>query len=68
VVGEGEGLVGGLAGWLELEGAGWLAGLLTLALARTDGGMILSGPKACRGSMKEERILPHFLHSAGDGC
>ena len=26
--------------------------------------MILSGPKAWRGSMKEVRILPHFLHSA----
>ena len=26
--------------------------------------MILSGPKDCRGSMKEERILLHFLHSA----
>jgi hypothetical protein len=66
VVGEGEGLVGGLSRWLE-GGKGGLAGWLTLALARTDGGMILSGPKACRGSMKEERILPHFLHSAGDG-
>jgi hypothetical protein len=37
----------------------------TLALARTEGGMTLSGPNACRGSMKEDRILPHFLHSAG---
>ena len=37
---------------------------LTLAFARTDGGMTLSGLKACRGSMKEVRILPHFLHSA----
>ena len=27
--------------------------------------MILSGPKAWRGSTKEARILPHFLHSAG---
>jgi hypothetical protein len=58
----------GEGGATGCEGAGWLACLLTLALARTDGGMILSGPKACRGSMKEERILPHFLHSAGDGC
>lgn len=36
----------------------------TLALARTEGGIILSGPKACRGSIKDVRILPHFLHSA----
>lgn len=35
-----------------------------LALERTDGGMILSGPKACRGLMNDVRILPHFLHSA----
>jgi hypothetical protein len=28
--------------------------------------MILSGPKACRGSINEVRILPHFLHSAVD--
>jgi hypothetical protein len=34
-----------------------------LALARMLGGMILSGPKACRGSMKEARMRPHFLHS-----
>jgi len=26
--------------------------------------MILSGLKACLGSTKEVRILPHFLHSA----
>jgi hypothetical protein len=26
--------------------------------------MILSGPKAWRGSTKDARILPHFLHSA----
>ena len=26
--------------------------------------MILSGPKDWRGSMKDARILPHFLHSA----
>lgn len=26
--------------------------------------MILSGPKACRGSTNDARILPHFLHSA----
>lgn len=37
----------------------------TLAFASTDGGITLSGPKACLGSMKEARILPHFLHSAG---
>lgn len=37
---------------------------LTFALASTDGGMTLSGPKACRGSTKAARILPHFLHSA----
>lgn len=37
---------------------------LTFADSRTDGGMTLSGPKACRGSMKEARIFPHFLHSA----
>ena len=35
-----------------------------LALARTEGGMTLSGPKAWRGLTKEVRILPHFLHSA----
>lgn len=28
--------------------------------------MIFSGPRGWRGSMKEVRILPHFLHSAGD--
>jgi hypothetical protein len=32
-------------------------------LARTEGGMILSGPKACRGSTNDARILPVFLHS-----
>lgn len=37
-----------------------------LALARMLGGMTFSGPKAWRGLMKEERILPHFLHSAVD--
>ncbi len=37
---------------------------LTLALARTEGGMTFSGPNACLGSMNEVRILPHFLHSA----
>jgi hypothetical protein len=26
--------------------------------------MILSGPKAWRGSTKDARIFPHFLHSA----
>jgi hypothetical protein len=36
-----------------------------LALARTEGGMTFSGLKAWRGSTKEARILPHFLHSAG---
>ncbi len=41
--------------------------LLTLALARTDGGMTFSGANACRGSTKEDRILPHFLHSAAKG-
>jgi hypothetical protein len=45
----------------EARREGWL---LTLALARTDGGMTFSGPNACRGSMKEVRILAHFLHSA----
>lgn len=29
--------------------------------------MTFSGPKACRGLMKDERILPHFLHSAIHG-
>jgi hypothetical protein len=38
-------------------------GLRTFALARTDGGMILSGPNACRGSTNDARILPVFLHS-----
>lgn len=37
-----------------------------LALARMEGGMTLSGPKAWRGLTKEARILPHFLHSAGE--
>jgi hypothetical protein len=37
------------------------------ALARTEGGMILSGPKAWRGSMNEVRILLVFLHSPGGG-
>lgn len=36
---------------------------LTFAFARICGGMILSGPKACRGSTKEVRILPAFVHS-----
>jgi hypothetical protein len=36
-----------------------------LALARICGGMTLSGPKDCLGSMKEARIRPHFLHSPG---
>lgn len=44
-----------------------MASFLTFADSRTDGGMTLSGPKACRGSMKEARILPHFLHSARRG-
>jgi hypothetical protein len=35
----------------------------TFAFARTDGGMILSGPNDCRGSTKDARILPVFLHS-----
>ena len=39
-----------------------------LALARIWGGMILSGPKACRGSMKEARMRPHFLHSPAKRC
>lgn len=34
-----------------------------LALARICGGMILSGPKACRGSTNEARMRPVFLHS-----
>lgn len=34
------------------------------ALDRIEGGMTLSGPKACRGLMKDERIFAHFLHSA----
>jgi hypothetical protein len=37
----------------------------TLAWASTPGGITLSGPKDWRGSTKEARILPHFLHSAG---
>jgi len=36
-----------------------------LALARIEGGIILSGPNACEGSMKDARIRPHFLHSPG---
>lgn len=27
--------------------------------------MTLSGPKDCRGSMKDARMRPHFLHSPG---
>jgi len=38
----------------------------TFAFASTEGGMIFSGPRGWRGSTKEVRILPHFLHSAGD--
>jgi hypothetical protein len=38
----------------------------TFAFARTDGGMILSGPKDCRGSTKDARILPVFLHSPAE--
>lgn len=34
-----------------------------LALDRMFGGIILSGPNDCRGSMNEARIRPHFLHS-----
>lgn len=37
---------------------------LTLAFARTDGGMTFSGPNDWRGSMNEVKIFPHFLHSA----
>lgn len=36
------------------------------ALDRIEGGMTLSGPKACPGLINEERILPHFLHSAAE--
>lgn len=39
-------------------------GGLAFAEARTAGGMTLSGPNAWRGSMKDVRIFPHFLHSA----
>lgn len=28
--------------------------------------MTLSGPKDCRGSMKDARMRPHFLHSPGE--
>ena len=38
----------------------------TFAFASTDGGIILSGPKDCRGSTKDARILPAFLHSSND--
>jgi hypothetical protein len=38
--------------------------MCTFAFARTDGGITLSGPKACRGSTNDVKILPHFLHSA----
>ena len=37
-----------------------------LAFARIWGGIILSGPKDCFGSMKDARILPVFLHSPID--
>lgn len=40
-------------------------GRRTFALARIEGGMTFSGPRGCRGSMKELRIFPHFAHSAG---
>lgn len=39
-------------------------GGLAFAEARTAGGMTLSGPNAWRGSMKDVKIFPHFLHSA----
>lgn len=38
----------------------------TFALLRISGGMTLSGPKACRGSTKDARIFPAFLHSPAD--
>lgn len=38
----------------------------TFACARMCGGMILSAPKACFGSIKEVKIFAHFLHSAGE--
>jgi hypothetical protein len=37
--------------------------VLTFAFARICGGIILSGPKACRGSTKDAKIFPAFLHS-----
>ena len=40
----------------------------TFAFARISGGMILSGPKACRGSTKDARILAAFLHSPAISC
>lgn len=43
--------------------AEWLDSTRTFAFARIWGGMILSGPNACRGSTKEAKTLPHFLHS-----
>lgn len=47
----------------------WHCWGLTFALASTDGGMTLSGPNDCLGSMNDARILPHFLHSAAfQGC
>lgn len=57
-----------------LGGAGRVAGSpeaqgrenRTFAFARTDGGIILSGPKDCRGSTKDARILPVFLHSPAE--
>jgi hypothetical protein len=39
-----------------------------LALARICGGMTLSGPKACLGSMNDARMRPHFLHSPESVC
>ena len=39
---------------------------LTFAPARTSGGITLSGPKACFGSINEVRILAAFLHSPND--
>lgn len=44
-----------------------VSSLRTLALLRICGGMTLSGPKACRGSTKDARILPAFLHSPAGG-
>lgn len=60
------GRVAGELGRRQKRAAAWETP--TFAFASTDGGMILSGPNACRGSTKDARILPVFLHSPALLC